>query len=336
MGKVKVGVGLTLVLLLALFVGACGGSTETTTTTAGATGATTGTTPAAPTTVKVGILPYSGMGPIWLGIEKGIFQKNGLNLDLVAAEAPAPILASVQSGQEQFGFATTIALINAISGGLKVAAVSPVDGTVDPNESSTAIIVGPNSTIKSPADLGGKKIAVPALGSEIDLLVHAAAERAGVDPKTVQTVQVPFPTMWSAVKAGRVDAAGTTEPFLSQAIAAGAKNINDAEKEILKGDNVTAFVTTSKYASENPQVVQAFRAAMAESIAYSKAHVDEVRTIIAKNTGLDPSAAQKMKLGIVFDPNFNMAGLTDIANLMVKYGFIKQAPTADQIVLPSN
>jgi len=346
MGKMKVWVALALVVVVALVAVACGGTTTTTGATA-TTGAPTETTAAAPTettaaapaeltTVNVGVIPYSGMGVLWLGDQKGFFKDHGLKLVLVPAESPAAVLASVQSGQEEFGFSTTIPLIHAVAAGLDVVAVVPNDGTVSSTESSTAIIVPANSTIKSAADLAGKKVAVPALGSEIDLLVHAAAERAGVDPNSVQTVQVPFPTMWAAVKAGQVDAAGTTEPFMSQAIADGAKNISDAERDILGGYNVTAFVTTRKYAIANPQIVKAFREAMEESITYAKDHLDEVRTIIAKNTGLDPSATKTMSLGVDLNPKFNMDGLKAIGNFMVKYGFIKELPPMDQIVLPAS
>jgi NitT/TauT family transport system substrate-binding protein len=334
-----------LLMLLVLLLVGCGGEETTTETTAAAappsgdTASTVATaaTDGAPdeiTQINVGILPYSGMGPLWLGIEKGIFEANGLDPKLIPAEAPAPILASVQSGQEDFGFATMIALISAVDGGLEVAAVSPIDGTVDPNESSTIIIVGPDSPIMSPADLSGMRVGVPAIGSLIDVLVHAVADRDGVDPESVQTVQVPFPTMWSALQAGRIDAAGITEPFMSEALKAGARNISDAERDMMAGVNVTAFVTNLAFAQENPEVVAKFRKAMAESIAYAKDNVDEVRAIIAKNTGLDPSVAESIKLGVLFDPALNLEGISSTAELMVKYGFIEQVPPVDKIVLP--
>lgn len=345
MGKMRVWATLALVVLVAVFAVACGGSQTTTTqaTTAATTGstavgaATTAvTTPAELTTVNIGLIPYQGSGTMWLGDKKGFFKAHGLKLNLVPAQAPPAILASVQSGQEEFGFTTTVALITAIAGGLDVVGASPVDGTVSPDVAQTKIIVGPDSTVKTPAALAGKTVATPSIGSWIDLLIYIAVDRAGGDWSTVHTVQVPFSTMWSAIKADRVGAAGITEPFATQAVNDGGKVISTPEKDLMSGMNASLYVTTRKYESAHPEIVKAFVAAMQESIAYSKDHLDEMRAVIGEQMKLDAAATAALKPGVVFDENFNREGMTEIANLMLKYKFIKTAPTVDQILLPAN
>lgn len=314
-----------LILLVGVLAG-CGGDDEDNgTPAAGENGELT--------TVTVGQIPYSGMSPLHLGIEQGFFEDQGLKLDLTPGEAPAAILSQVLSGRLDIGFTTTITLITAVSEGASVKAIAPVEGLVAPPEgSATAIMVPADSSIQSAADLEGKKVAVPALQSELDLLTKVVVDEDGGDSSQVQSVQIEFPEMLPALKAGRVDAIATSEPFLSLALEDGAEVLVDPELEVVPNGSVTAWAASEQFIAENPDVVEGFATAMRESLEYAADHPEEARDIIGTFTEIEPDVLQEMKLGVVYDPELNLDSVDKTIDLMTQYGFIEDPPTLEDVV----
>ncbi len=81
------------------------------------------------------------------------------------------------------------------------------------NNPSTYVIVSKESGIAGPKDLAGKIIATPTIGGVIHVSVMYWLKKNGVDPASVRAVEVPFPNMADQLKAKRVDAVESLEPF---------------------------------------------------------------------------------------------------------------------------
>lgn len=320
------------VAALAVGAAACGGSGGGSSTDSGAAGSSS--SGAKTTTVKVSYVPYVGAAPFELGIQKGFFSKRGLDIQDSQGVAPAPIMAQVVAGKLDFGFTTVPALVAAASNGAPLQAVSGFDGVIDPKDPESAIMVPAGSPIKSPKDLVGKKVAVVALQSELDVLMREVVKRAGGDPSKVQSVQVPFPEMTTAVKAGRVDAAVETEPFVTLGKQQGLKTINYPEVDVVPHGTVTAFVASKKFIAENPDVVKRFQAAMKESLAYAGAHPDEAQAIMPKIADIKPKLLKQINLGTVYQPGVDKASIERFVQLQEQFGFVKNPPSADELVAP--
>jgi sulfonate transport system substrate-binding protein len=71
-----------------------------------------------------------------------------------------------------------------------------------------------DSGIKTLADLGGKRIAINSRGSAHDMMVSAAINRGGVDPKSVTRVEMKFAAMVPFLKEGKVDVGGYLPQFV--------------------------------------------------------------------------------------------------------------------------
>ena len=70
------------------------------------------------------------------------------------------------------------------------------------------IFSGANSDITKPADLKGKTIAVNSLGTGVHAVIVKKLQQEGINPENgVEMVELPFPTMTSAINDGRIDAA---------------------------------------------------------------------------------------------------------------------------------
>ena len=286
------------------------------------------------TPVKVGVVEFTGIAPTQLGIDKGIFNKHGLDVTLVPADNPAAISAQVVSGQLDIGFSTTTFLATAAAKGAPLQAVSAVDGLINPDDAVSAIVVAKDSPIQSPKDLTGKKVAVVALGSELDVLMRKVTDDDGGDASKVQSVQIPFPQMQAALKAGRVDAVVTTEPFLTISTNAGGRVISEPEVDLLPNGSVTAYTASKQFIGKNADVVKRFQAAMRESLDYAKAHQGEALQAVSKVTGLSADEAKGQGLGTLYDPALDRASIEEMQDLLVSYELIPKKVPMDELVVP--
>lgn len=315
---------------LAMLVAACGGSDSGSS--EGSAASESGSKET--TTLKVGYVPYVGAAAFKLGIQKGLFSKQGLEIEDSQGVAPAPIMAQVLAGKLDIGFTTIPALVAAAANGAPLQAISAFDGIIDADKPVTAILVKPDSAIRSPKDLEGKKVGVVALQSELDVLLHEAVRRDGGDPSKVQSVQVPFPEMTTALKAGRVDAVVSTEPFVTLAKEQGIKAINYPEAEIVPNGTVTAFVASKKFIGSDPDVIKRFQAAMKESLEYADAHPDEAQAIMPEIADIKPALLKKINLGTIFQPTVDTASIEKFIDLQEQFGFVKDPPAAADLLAP--
>ena len=316
---------------VALGLAACGSSAGQ----AGSGGGSGGKT----TSVTVGYVPYADDVALFLAKDNGYFARHGLNVSLAPAANPIAVVSSMVSGQQQFGFITTPVLINVNAKGTSLKCVSTVDGQqpAPPAPDSTALVAAKGSGITSVAGLAGKKVATVQLTSLNSLSVWVLAKQAGINPKSIQLIQMPFPQMPAALSQGRVQAAVIVAPFVDAALAQGAAVLNRPNQLLYPHGTVTCMSALGSYISKNPAVVTAFHAAMDQAVAYAKTHQSAAKATLAKYlTGLSPAAAQKEVLSTDWDPVLHPATVGQIEGYMTQFGILhKSVPASSMIWAPA-
>jgi NitT/TauT family transport system substrate-binding protein len=290
--------------------------------------------PGTVTNVTLGYVPYSDDASLFYAQDSGIFKKHGLNVTFVPQASPVAVEASMASGTEQFGFITTPVLINLNSKGVNVKCVSSVDGNQPSNSTndSTVLVAAKGSGIKSIKDLAGKNVAEVQLTSLNSLAVMVLAKKAGVDPASIHQIAIPFAQMPAALAQGRVQAAVIVAPFTQTALSEGATVLTHPNVDLFPNATVTCLDAMGSYLSANPTVASNFRAAMNESIAYTKTHESEVKKSLIKGLSLTPEVAAKQTLATDFDPTLNPASITLIEGYMKQYGQITSEPPASSMI----
>lgn len=318
---------------------ACGSSSSSTSSDAAAnsivptnTSSGSGSAPKQLTTLKVGIVPASSLASDYLGIQQGYFKNAGLQLKFVTGQSAASLIAETLSGQLDITFAPSVSVIAADAHGADLRMIANQGGLTDPNESSSAIMVAAGSPIKSVKDLVGKKVGVIALHSELDILLHTVVAAAGGDQKAVQSVQIPFPDMLSALQSHRVDAIVTTEPFLTIAKKAGAKVISNPETQLLPNGSTGMWAAKDSYITSHSQLIRGFIKANTESIAYAKTHVPAVRALLPKITSMSPALASQVHLGLIYSPQIE--SVIKLGDMSKALGYIPNVPPLSQLVWP--
>lgn len=311
-------------------------STPAATTGASSTSAATGASSSAPATVTnvtLGYVPYSDDASLFYAEDSGIFRQHGLNVNFVAQASPVAVEASMASGTEQFGFITTPVLINLASKGVSAKCVSLVDGN-QPSiaaDDSTVLVAAKGSGITSIKDLAGKNVAEVQLTSLNSLAVEVLAKQAGINPSSVHQIAIPFAQMPAALAQGRVQAAVIVAPFASTATSEGATVLTHPNVDLFPNGTVTCLDAMGSYISANPTIVSEFRAAMDQSIAYSKTHEATVKQTLVKGLSLTPAVAAQQILATNFSTTFNVASISTIENYMKEFGEITSEPPASSL-----
>jgi len=320
---------IALVGAFALLAAACGGDDDD-----GGDEAsqTTDTSSQEMTSIKVGVVPVVDVAPLYLGIDKGFFEDEGLEVEPVIAQGGAAIIPAVMAGDQELGFSNVVSLMLAQTQDLPVKIISQgIQATDDPENDTAAIAVKGDSDIQEPADLEGKTIAINTLNNISQLTVTAALDSEGVDTSTLHFVEVPLPDMVGQLEAGQIDAAGLVEPFVTTGKNAGQRMIIYDRVATEPEMTVATYFTSDSYLQDNPDVVEAFVRAMNKSLEYATENPDEARQAIANYTQIPPDVLADVVLPL-WQTDLNVDSIENTAQLMVDQGIAESEPDVDALI----
>jgi NitT/TauT family transport system substrate-binding protein len=233
------------------------------------------------TSVSVGVLPIADVAPLHLGIEKGFFDEEGLDVEPQVIQGGAAVVTGVVSGDLALGFAATEPLIHAKARGLPVQIVATGNqAAADPDEAWAGLMVREGGGVRSPQDLEGRTIAVNAVRGTAQLTILAVLERDGVDVSTLDFVEVPFPDMPAALTEGRVPAVAAVEPFVTAIDQRGGQNLVPYFSGLEPGMTIGTYFTLERTIDQDRETVAAFQRAMNRSLEYARAHEEEARDVM--------------------------------------------------------
>ncbi|GII62053.1 sulfonate ABC transporter substrate-binding protein [Sphaerisporangium krabiense] len=279
--------------------------------------------------VTAGVIAIVDTAPIHLGKAKGFFDKQNIDLTITPVQGGAASVSGTVGGQFQFAFGNVTSLLTAAERGLPLKVVgNGVSSTGEQGKDFSAVLVKADSPIKSAKDLVGKRVSVNQQQNIGDTTIRASVRKAGGDPSKVEFVELPFPDAPAALQAGRVDAIWVVEPFLSQAVAQGARPIAWNFADAAPNLTVAMYFTTTK---TDPGLVTRFRAAMDESLRYADTHPDEVRDILKTYTKIDPGVLAKMNLPR-WPTQINRASVEAVAKAALGDGVLKREPNVGALL----
>lgn len=292
--------GMTLALGVALVAAACSGGTAAESD--GATAATAATTADAPATddgapevtdLTVGIVPVVDHASVFIAVQEGFFEEEGLTVEATPMQGGAAALPAMVSGDIQSAFASYPSFFLAEQQGLGVTIVAEgIRGT----EETAGIYVAADSPIAEPKDLEGATVAVNTLNNIGDVSIKAALDEAGVDASSLQFVEMAFPDMPAALAMGNVDAVWVVEPFRSIVANDGARKVFASYTGIADDIPVSGLGMTDEFVAANPNTVAAFVRAIEKANALLAEDPDAAREIVQTYSEISPEAAAGLEL----------------------------------------
>jgi NitT/TauT family transport system substrate-binding protein len=239
----------------------------------------------AQTKLQIGCTATSDCASAMVAADEGIFKKHGLDAEMVLIGINSNIPAAILSNSIQIGGPTSTVFLQAADGGLDLVAVAGASAMNPTSNANIAAFVRNGITIKEPRDFVGKKVGAPGLGAFLHVLFVKWLVEKGVDPKSVNFVEVTFPTMADIIKSGGVDAVLTAEPFITRMTNAGLGTVGaHYGAELARTEPIIFYAAARDWAERNPAIIKEFRAAIAEGAAIVNADRDKASASISKFT----------------------------------------------------
>lgn len=278
--------------------------------------------------LTVAINPSTQFAPLYYGIEQGIFEEHGLELEITPQTDIAAIVSGLASGTYDVGFATVVHVVTANSNGIPIRAISTIEGQIQEDDDGTLTIAAADSGITDFADLEGKRVATIGLSSHNTLTMWELVDRAGADPTSIELVQLPFGQMAAALDSGDVDAAIMQWPFAAEALAAGGVELGYNNRELFVDTATTLFNTSQSFIDQNPNTVRAFADAMEESILGSTEDPEAAKASLVDGLGITAEQAESARWNDGGDPALNLTAFETARDLLVKFSTDQSAATA--------
>src|ERR1051326_3533094 len=198
--------------------------------------------------IRVGYIGITCEAPIFSAVEKGFFKEEGLDVSLVKCE-----WANYKDILALGGFDITHHLIMMF--------LKPVEQGLDVKftggiHRGCLLVPGPaQGKINSVADLRGKRIGVPGMGTPPFIFANRVLGAHGIDSSREITWRVfPAGELGLALDKGEIDAVADSEPIGSLLVAEGkVKNIADQANDVpYKDEYCCAVIVNGKFLKANP------------------------------------------------------------------------------------
>jgi aliphatic sulfonates family ABC transporter substrate-binding protein len=240
--------------------------------------------PAAAATIRIG---YQKNGVLLLAKSRGVVANVLRPIKLKWVEFPSgpPLLEALNAGAVDLGATGDAPPIFAQAAGapLKYAAVQPISGDGE------AVIVPPASSLRTAADLRGKRVAFTKASSSHLLVVKALAQ-AGLKLSDVQPIYLTPSDAASAFARNAVDAWATWDPYLALAQRDQKARVLVSGAALPKSD---AFYLASRHFIDTaPTALAVLLEALRHEAVWGQAHRPEVVRIVAAASGLPPDIVE--------------------------------------------
>src|ERR1044071_5026360 len=237
----------------------------------------------APARVMSGYAATSGPHAVlWIARDAGLFEKNGLRVDVAFIRSGSTMAQTLVSGEIQMSQMGGPAMVAAGVAGMDVTFVAVALNT------TPIVIMG---TVAKIEELKGKAVGITRFGSNTDISARFAIRKAGLQPeKDVGLVQLEdYPGIMGGIASGRIAAGALADPFTEHAKKIGYKEIADIATMGLEFPFV-GIAAKKSYLKDHADVAQRFVRAYTEAIALYKNNRDLAMKVTSKYTGIkDPA-----------------------------------------------
>lgn len=279
--------------------------------------------------LKVGVLKMAALTNPWVAKQRGIFERNGLDVTLVEFRSGNEAISAHRGGSVDVVLAIPGTAMTAIERGFDLVAIAQNEIAQKQGPDTGSVQVLKDSPYKTLADLAGKKIAVSGLHSQKTVAMQSVFRNAGVDPAKLQLMEIPFPSHADALKSKQVDAINPVDPYTTQVLASGLGRVLAWDYvESIPEQPLGAWFARSTFIKSNPAAIEGFTRSIKDSIEYMLADPDRARREVVAYTGLDAALVKEMPM-IGWDYKVRVEKWQAVVDMMAANGELQKKHKAE-------
>jgi NitT/TauT family transport system substrate-binding protein len=213
-----------------------------------------------PVMFRFHFVPSGSQGPLWLAKERGYYEEEGIDIQLEVGQGSQFAVTEVATGNADFSSAGGANIMIGIGQGQEVVSVASWVG-----QGSFGFFVPEDSDIESIADMDGARL-VTAPGTPQAILTPAALEANGVDPSTLEYINVDAAALLQTYASGEGDALVTSIPFGAPLVQAQRPSTELLWSQSGLSVPDYGFVAHRDTVAERPEIVRSFLRATLKGI----------------------------------------------------------------------
>ncbi|MFG1265534.1 MULTISPECIES: ABC transporter substrate-binding protein [Xanthobacter] len=296
--------------------------------------------------VKVGINNVVSDVVFHLGLERGIFAAEGLDVELIAFDSGPKMVAPLGAGQIDVGAgASSAGLYNAAARGINIKVVADKGSTPVHYDYMPLMVrkeLVDSGKVKTIADLKGMRVGSVGPGAATNAKMAHLLAKAGLGYKDVNHTYIGYPQQIAAFTTGAIDAAISTEPSVTQAV-----NNGVAVRFVVDGypnQQVAVLLYGGDFIAKRRDVAQRFMNAYVKSARifndataggkFDGQGADEVIKTIMRTTGLKDAELFKTMIpnGIDPDGRVDMASMAEDLKFFTENGYLERPAKVSDVV----
>lgn len=265
-----------------------------------------------------------GSTPFAVGVVKGFFKEEGLEIVFTGDTQPAQQIPSVLNGNNDIGggfHPNNLAV--AIAGGARIKGVAT--GGIDPTPDQDPKLrhmnwyINPEETpsVKNFADLnkleGKLKFSTITNNICADFLANKIADNQGLPREKIEWVSMPDIQAVQALKQGLVKVAGVHPPFYKSMEDAGMVKIADSlDAKVGIAGGITYYVFNIDFIDQHPDIIKKFARAITKAQKWSNEHPEEAQKITEDWIGVPVNATHYYAAGTEIDESLVIPWIQDL------------------------
>jgi len=209
--------------------------------------------------VRVGHVPVTIYAPLFIAVEKGYFEEEGMRVELLPVEGGTENVIQVAAGNfDVAGGGIGAGMLNAVQRGVEFEIVAPLH-TERPPLTSPLVVSKErfdSGELTKIEDLKGKVVSTNSKGSATEYWLWRALQKGGLDFPDVQVQGVGFRDVAAALQSGSLDAGILGEPLATLAEDQGL--VTRLSQDFIDGFTPTVIFYNKDWATANPKLAAGF------------------------------------------------------------------------------